>query len=93
MELSASSVSLNDRAERLTKFKEEKKSQWKQKLEETSKTRVAPVENTPPTKGPKSKIKEDKEAVRISRQLGREVASAMKSMSKVMEHAFKPIYD
>jgi hypothetical protein len=78
--------------ERLTKFKEEKKTQWKQKLEETSKTHP-PVENSPPTKGPKSKTKEDKEAVRMSRQLGREVASAMKSMSKVMEHAFKPIYD
>jgi hypothetical protein len=29
----------------------------------------------------------------MSKQLGREVASAMKNMSKVMEHAFKPIYD
>ena len=45
-------------------------------------------------KGPKGtgKVskKEREEAVRLSKQLGKEVASAMKSMSKVMEHAFKP---
>ena len=103
IELSASSVSLNDRVERLSKFKQEKKVEWKQKLGEIDKKQPESsssgllVEHSPPTKGPKSKTRPppslDKESVRMSKQLGREVASAMKNMSKVMEHAFKPIYD
>jgi hypothetical protein len=36
-DLSASSVSLNDRVERLSKFKQEKKVEWKQKLGEMDK--------------------------------------------------------
>jgi cell pole-organizing protein PopZ len=101
-ELSASSMSLNDRVERLSKFKQEKKVEWKQKLGEIDKKKPESsssgllVEHSPPTKGPKSKTRSaalDKESVRMSKQLGREVASAMKNMSKVMEHAFKPIYD
>ena len=92
-------MSLNDRVERLTKFKQEKKVEWKQKLGETEKKQSSSgmrVEYSPPTKGPKSKTglaAQEKESVRMSKQLGREVASAMKNMSKVMEHAFKPIYD
>ena len=103
IELSASSVSLNDRVERLSKFKQEKKVEWKQKLGEIDKKQPESsssgllVEHSPPTKGAKSKTRPppslDKESVRMSKQLGREVASAMKNMSKVMEHAFKPIYD
>jgi cell pole-organizing protein PopZ len=101
-ELSASSMSLNDRVERLSKFKQEKKVEWKQKLGEIDKKKPESsssgllVEHSPPTKGPKSNTRSaalDKESVRMSKQLGREVASAMKNMSKVMEHAFKPIYD
>ena len=59
-ELSASSVSLNDRVERLTKFKQEKKVEWKQKLGETEKKQSSSgmrVEHSPPTKGPKSKTR------------------------------------
>lgn len=40
VELSNSSISLNDRAERLSKFKEEKKATWKQRIEETSKSNI-----------------------------------------------------
>ena len=57
-ELSASSASLNDRVERLSKFKQEKKVEWKQKLGEMDKkpqessSSGLPVEHSPPTKGP-----------------------------------------
>jgi hypothetical protein len=60
IDLSASSVSLNDRVERLTKFKQEKKVEWKQKLGETEKKQSSSgmrVEYSPPTKGPKSKTR------------------------------------
>ena len=60
IDLSASSVSLNDRVERLTKFKQEKKVEWKQKLGETEKKQSSSgmlVEHSPPTKGPKSKTR------------------------------------
>jgi hypothetical protein len=60
IEFSASSVSLNDRVERLTKFKQEKKVEWKQKLGETDKNQSSSgmrVEHSPPTKGPKSKTR------------------------------------
>lgn len=60
IDLSASSVSLNDRVERLIKFKQEKKVEWKQKLGETEKKQSSSgmrVEHSPPTKGPKSKTR------------------------------------
>ena len=73
----------NDRLERAQKFKESKKSEILNKLKESK-----VVENSPPIKQTRKAAPADKEAARLSKQLHKEISSAMKGVAKVMEHAF-----
>lgn len=73
----------NERLERAQKFKESKKSEIINKLKESK-----VVENSPPVKQNRKVTAADKEAARLSKQLHKEISSAMKGVAKVMEHAF-----
>ena len=73
----------NERLERAQKFKESKKSEIINKLKESK-----VVENSPPVKQNRKVTAADKDAARLSKQLHKEISSAMKGVAKVMEHAF-----